>query len=470
MDFRSLSLTDLTSMVQSGDVSAVELTQHALERIEALNPSLNAFVSVDGERALAEAAELDRRRRDGEELGPLAGLPVGVKDLEDAAGFTTTFGSALAAGDAPAGTDSLLVDRLRDAGCVIVGKTNTPEHGYKGDTTNPTFGSTRNPWNLDRSAGGSSGGSAAAVASGMVPLATGSDGGGSIRIPSSVCGLAGLKPSPGRVPIGGAHPPPWGRLAVKGVMARTVRDVALGLDVVIGPDPSDLLSLPMPEQSWFDGVGDLHLPRRVAWSPSLGYAPVDGEVQGLCEAALRRLEDAGTEVVPVDPVFDKDPVSDFLVISGVGTLQQLEHHRGTEQWDLVDPELRFLLEMAANVSSTDLLRSLNAGHYLNLRLVELFHRCTFLVTPTVAGQTGPAGGVGTINGVADANWVRFTYPFNLTGSPAGTIPVGLTSDGMPVGLQIVGPQHADMAVLRVMAAFEELLELDLVAPDLTPVG
>lgn len=465
-----MALTDLTSMVQSGEVSAVELTQHALNRIEALNPMVNAFVSVDGERALAEAAALDQRRRDGEEMGPLAGLPIGVKDLEDAAGFRTTFGSAIAAHDALATADSLLVDRLRDAGCVIVGKTNTPEHGYKGDTTNPTFGATRNPWNLERSAGGSSGGSAAAVASGMVPLATGSDGGGSIRIPASVCGLAGMKPSPGRVPLGGPHPPPWGRLAVKGVLARTVRDSALALDVVIGPDPSDLLSLPMPEQSWLEGVDDLHLPRRVAWSSTLGYAPVDGEVQGLCEAALRRIEDAGTEVVPVDPVFDKDPVSDFLVVSGVGTFHQLEQHRGTPQWDLIDPELRFLLEMASTVSSSDHLRSLNAGHYLNLRLVELFHQSTFLLTPTVAGQPGPAGGVGTINGTEDANWIRFTYPFNLTGSPAGTIPVGLTSDGMPVGLQIIGPRNADMAVLRAMASFEELLDLDLVAPDLTPVG
>lgn len=462
---------DLAASVQAGEVSAVELTTLALERVDALNPTLNAFVAVDAERALAEARSLDERRAEGDDLGPLAGIPIGVKDLEDAMGFTTTFGSGLHANDPVSPRDSLLVDRLRQAGCVVLGKTNTPEHGYKGDTTNPTFGSTRNPWNPERSAGGSSGGSASAVASGMVPLATASDGGGSIRIPSAVCGLPGFKPSSGRVPMGGPRPPTWVLLSVKGLMARTVSDLVLALDAVLGPDPSDLMSLPMPEQSWCEGIEDLHLPRRVAWSPDLGFAPVDREVLGLCEAALRRMEDAGVEVVPVGPVFDKDPVGDFLILSGVGTLELLERHRDTERWDLIDPELRFLLDMAATVSNTDVMRALGSGHRLNLRLVDLFHTSPFLLTPTVAGQTGPAGGVGTIDGVGDPNWVRFTYPFNLTRSPAGTIPVGLTADGMPVGLQIVGPQHADMAVLRLMAALEDLFDLDLVAPDpdLAPV-
>ncbi len=468
MDFRESSLAEIASLVQSGEVSAVEVTSAALARIDALDDAIHAFTAVDGERALADASDLDQRRGRGEDLGALAGVPIGVKDLEDAFGFTTSYGSALSAGDPPAARDSLLVERLKAAGCVVLGKTNTPEHGYKGDTTNPTFGSTGNPWDPSRSAGGSSGGSAAAVAAGMVPLATASDGGGSIRIPSALCGLPGFKPSPGRVPMGGPRPPAWVFLSVKGLLARTVGDVALALDAVLGPDPSDLMSLPMPEQSWADGVEDLRLPRRVAWSPNLGFAPVDAEVLAVCEAALRRIEDTGTEVVPVDGPFDKDPVADFLVLSGVGTLALLQEHRGTDRWEQIDPELRFLLEMADSVSNTRFVEALGAGHLLNLRLVDLFHRCPFLLTPTVAGQTGPAGGVGTIDGVEDPNWVRLTYPFNLTRSPAGSVPVGLTGDGMPVGLQVIGPQHADMAVLRLMAAIEELLDLDLTAPE--PVG
>jgi Asp-tRNA(Asn)/Glu-tRNA(Gln) amidotransferase A subunit family amidase len=463
MDFRTTTVTDLAAQVQSGEVSARELTQHALDRISALDDTYGAFVALDGDQALADADALDERRVAGEDVGPLAGIPIGVKDLEDADGFITTFGSVLHAGDAPAKGDSPLVERLRQAGCIVLGKTNTPEHGFKADTTNPLFGSTRNPWDPSKSAGGSSGGSAAAVAAGLVPLATGSDGGGSIRIPSAVCGLAGFKPSLGRVPAGGSRPPDWADLSSKGIIGRRVRDVALALDVVIGPDPTDLRSLPMPEQSWSDCVDDVHLPRRIGWSPDLGYANVDDEVVRLCEDALRRIEEAGTEVVELDSVFDADPVGDWLILSVVANLRNVEHLRGTDDWERIDPELRDLFKFAEHVSATDVLRAADRCHELNVRLVELFHHASFIVTPTVAGQTGPAGGLGTINGKPDVNWVQMTYPFNLTRSPAGTLPVGLTAEGLPVGLQVVGPQHADVAVLRVLAAFEDLLELDLVA-------
>jgi Asp-tRNA(Asn)/Glu-tRNA(Gln) amidotransferase A subunit family amidase len=278
-----------------------------------------------------------------------------------------------------------------------------------------------------------------------------------------VCGLAGFKPSLGRVPAGGSRPPDWADLSSKGIIGRRVRDVALALDVVIGPDPTDLRSLPMPEQSWSDCVDDVHLPRRIGWSPDLGYANVDDEVVRLCEDALRRIEEAGTEVVELDSVFDADPVGDWLILSVVANLRNVEHLRGTDDWERIDPELRDLFKFAEHVSATDVLRAADRCHELNVRLVELFHHASFIVTPTVAGQTGPAGGLGTINGKPDVNWVQMTYPFNLTRSPAGTLPVGLTAEGLPVGLQVVGPQHADVAVLRVLAAFEDLLELDLVA-------
>ncbi len=227
MDFRTQTLDELATSVRTGQVSAVELTTHALERIEALNPRLNAFCLVDGERAMSEARALDARRAKGEELGALAGIPIGVKDLDDVAGMVTTHGSVLHKENEAARLDSILVRRLREDGCVIVGKTNTPEFGAKPDTYNELFGATRNPWNPAHSPGGSSGGSAAAVAAGMVPLATGSDGGGSIRIPASCCGLSGLKPSHGRVPSGGPEPPSWHDLSSKGVMARRIADVAV---------------------------------------------------------------------------------------------------------------------------------------------------------------------------------------------------------------------------------------------------
>ena len=236
MDFRRVSVIALAEDVRAGRTGARELVTHALERIDALNATVNAFVALDESTALEQAAQIDEMVAAGSDPGPLAGIPIGVKDLEDAAGFVTTHGSPVFAGGAAATADSSLVARLKAAGCIVVGKTNTPELGWKGDTDNTVFGPTHNPWNLDHSPGGSSGGSAAAIASGMVPLATGSDGGGSIRIPSSCCGLSGVKPSLGRVPSGGAEPPDWQNLSTKGPMARRLADVVAALDVVVGPD------------------------------------------------------------------------------------------------------------------------------------------------------------------------------------------------------------------------------------------
>src|ERR1700737_3456830 len=315
MDFRRVRVNALADEVRSGQLAARELVAHALGRIEALNGSLNAFVAVDGDAALKAAAAIDEAVAAGEDPGPLAGIPIGVKDLEDAAGFRTTFGSAAWAASAPATAPSPLVERLVAAGCVVVGKTNTPELGWKAETESPLFGSTRNPWDRARSPGGSSGGSAAAIAAGMVPLATGSDGGGSIRIPSAVCGLSGLKPSLGRVPVGGEEPPGWPNLSSKGPMARTAAEVAYGLDAVIGPDPSDLRSLPMPESSWTAALDRPHVPMAVAWSPTLGYAPLDAEVRAVCERAVSALADAGARVIEVETVFADDPIMTWLTMT-----------------------------------------------------------------------------------------------------------------------------------------------------------
>jgi len=469
MDFRTASVVDLAARVRGGSLTAAELVDHALTRIDAVNPTVNAFVAVDAERARAAAEAVDATVASGGDPGPLAGIPIGVKDLEDAEGYVTTHGSAAHADRPPATADSELVARLVAAGCVVVGKTNTPELGWKPDTENLLFGATRNPWNLDHTAGGSSGGSAAAIAAGMVPLATGSDGGGSLRIPSSCCGLSGVKPSLGRVPSGGPHAPDWQHLSTKGPMARRMADVVAALDVVVGPDATDLRSLPRPEASWPAALEGARPPARVAWSPTLGFADVDAEVVALCRRAVDVLADLGTEVVEVESVFDEDPVDPWLTLSGVYNLRTHAGLLGTPAWDQVDPVLRMILDGAAATSAVDVVRAEDACHELNLRLVDLFHDVRLLVTPTMAAPPPPRslGGAGLINGTRDFNWVKMTYAFNMTRSPAATVCVGLSSAGVPVGLQLVGPQHADLVVIRAAAALEAALGFDAVAPDPT---
>lgn len=460
-------MIDLAAEVRAGKIAARELTSHALEQIEALNPTVRAFVAVDGDRALAQAALVDEKVAAGQDPGPLAGIPIGVKDLEDAAGFVTTHGSAVYAAQPPASADSPLVARLKAAGCIVVGKTNTPELGWKADTENTTFGATHNPWNLDYSPGGSSGGTAAAIAAGMVPLATGSDGGGSIRIPSSCCGLSGIKPSLGRVPTGGPEPPDWHHLSTRGPMARTVAEVVAALEVAVGPDPTDLRSLPKPEASWPAALEGAHVPAKVAWSPTLGYANVDREVLELCEAAVRTLESLGAEIVEVESIFETDPVSDWLNMPLAYNTRLIGEHRGTDVWKKVDPLLAAQIDWAAdNLSAVDLVRAEDACHLLNLRLVELFHDVRLLVTPTCAGSPPPRSlnGAGLVNGEEDFNWVKFTYPFNMTRSPAASICVGRSAQGLPIGLQLVGPQHADLVVIRSAAALEAAIGFSDVAP------
>jgi aspartyl-tRNA(Asn)/glutamyl-tRNA(Gln) amidotransferase subunit A len=461
VDFRRQSVTDLAGLVRAGEVKATELVEAALERIEADNATLNAFVAVDPAAALAAARLVDERRRQGDDPGPLAGIPIGVKDLEDAAGFVTTHGSLLHARRDPAIGDSPLVARLKDAGCVVVGKTNTPEFGWQPQTDNPVFGITHNPWDHERTPGGSSGGSAAAVSAGLVPLATGSDGGGSIRIPAALCGLSGFKPSLGRVPGGGPLPPAWGPLTSAAPMARTTADIAAALDAVIGPDPTDLQSLPMPEASWQGSVENPHVPMRVAWSPTLGYASVDQSVRAVCEHAVKVLADLGAEVVELESVFEADPFGPWRTMSDAYLLRSLSEAYGSELWNRVTPRLAVQLERAASATAVELVQAEDECHLLNLRLVELFHDVRLLATPTVATTAPRCGEPGYVNGQATWGWVQFTYPFNLTRSPAGTVCAGLTDDGLPVGLQLVGPQHADLVVLRAMTALEQTLGIPM---------
>ncbi|WP_419943845.1 amidase [Candidatus Poriferisodalis sp.] len=468
-DFRTVSVEALTAMVKDRTLTAAAVTEHALGRIEALNPQINAFVALDAEDARAQAAAIDERLDGGENVGPLAGIPIGVKDLADAAGFVTARGAMHLRDSPPVAADSTEVARMRAAGAVILGKTNTPEFGCMGDTYNSVFGATWNPWNLSRSAGGSSGGTAAAVMSGMVPVGTGSDGGGSIRIPSSICGMSGLKPSHGRVPSG---PPPPGLLDLScvGPMARRIRDVAYCLDALVGPHPSDLRSLPAPTESWRAALDDPPLPSRVLWAPSIDGGSVDSEIVASCAAAVERLAAEGVEVVEMGTLFDPaDAVSQaFVPLFLIGAMgPAFRPLLGTPAWDDITDWLAVALEeMFEQVTVDTLAAARQQCGEMSMQLGEVMAGFDAMLLPTMAGQTPVVGGGGTIDGVEVENWVRFTPLANLTRRPASTVCSGLTADGMPIGLSVLGPQTDDVAVLQTTAVLEDLVGLDPMPPDL----
>ena len=437
------TLLSLAEQVRTGRRTARSVVTETLANIQQLNTATNAFIAVDVDRALADAEELDRRVMNDGPIGALAGVPLAVKDTEDAIGYRTTYGSQLWANEPVATRDSVLVARLRAAGCIIVGKTNTPELAAKGTTDNPAFGVTRNPYDRTRTAGGSSGGAAVAVATGMVPLATASDGGGSIRIPASACGLPGFKPSLGRIPDGGPAPVDWHHLTSRGVLTRTMDELIAVLDVVVGAEPTDLRSLPAPSMPWTTEVAAESLPRRVGWSPTLGYAEVDPQIAATCRAAVERLAADGVEIVELPTVFATDPVNTWMTL----VASYLKRSVGGRDQRAMDPEVRGYIGIADHVTAQQLIAAEDDCHRINLELVHAFESCDLLLTPTLAFDPGRIG-------ENDARFVRATYPFNLTRSPVGTIPVGTSAAGMPIGLQIAGPQHADVAVLHLMKHLE----------------
>lgn len=453
-------LGTIAGFVRSGEMSAVDVVGAALTAIRDGNPTLNAFVVVDEERAMSDAAEVDRRVASGDMGLALAGLPLAVKDTEHATGYATTFGSRLWAHGPVATHDSVLVGRLRAAGCVVVGKTNTPELAAKGTTDNPLFGATGNPYDPARTAGGSSGGSAAAVAARMVPLATASDGGGSIRIPASACGIPGFKPSLGRIPDGGPTPVDWQNLTSRGVLTRTVDELLIVLDVIVGAEPTDLRSLPTPPVAWSIAVARQQMPARVGWSPTLGYAHNDPQIERTCLHAVEQLAAAGVEIVELPTVFERDPIWTWVTL----VASYLRRSVGDGDLDLMDPAVRAYLKLADTLTAQQLIDAEDECHRLNLALVHTFLSCDLLLTPTLAqspplimvpeGDDGPGDDGPGDDGPGDEAFVRSTYPFNLTRSPAGTMPVGFDAHGMPVGLQIVGPQHGDVAVLHLMRHLE----------------
>ncbi len=449
-----LTALESRALIRARQLSPVELTEAVLARIERLHPALNAFCLIAHEEARAAAREAEIALMKDEPIGPLHGVPLSVKDVIPTRGLVTTGGSRLFAGVTPS-EDALAVARLRAAGAVLVGKTNTSEFGHKAVTDNPLFGATRNPWDPAYSPGGSSGGAAAAVATGQGPIALGTDGGGSVRIPASFCGVYGLKPSWGRVP---GYPvfPGWERFSHTGPITRTVRDAAAVLDVIGGVDDRDLDSLPGEAEGNLEACEQSVRGLHVAWSPDLGYARVDPEVLGLCEEAAAEFESLGCHVEVVNPGWPSPE-------EGFGTMVAAQFHaawadRLPDAESELDPTLVKFVRRGAEVTARQYLDAQRQLRDFWIEAHAFLARFDLLLTPTVAVPPFAAGAPPPreVAGqrVPVLGWMPFTYLFNMTGQPAASVPVGFASTGLPIGLQIVGRRHADRTVLAASAAFE----------------
>ena len=453
-DLCFMPATDLAAAIRTKQVSPVEVVNAVLARIEQLNPRLNAFCLVTAEAARQAAQAAEQAVMRGEPLGALHGVPVSIKDLVITKGMRTMRGSKLYEHDVPT-EDAPVVERLKAAGAIILGKTTTPEFGFKGVTDSPVTGITRNPWHLERTPGGSSGGAGVAVATGMGPLAVGTDGGGSIRIPSSFCGIYGLKPHLGRVPVYPAST--IGDISHVGPMTRTVRDAALMLNAIAGADDRDRLSLPTSHPDYLQAIeGDIR-GLRVAWSADLGFAVVDPQVKQITAAAVAAFSELGCHVEEINPAFD-NPGEFFQYFFYVNIGTMLQDYPGYERQ--IDPQLLANIAEVKGVSGQDYARVMLRRGAIFEKIQRLFATYDVLLCPTVAvppfevGIEGPTQIAGQV--VDRRTWIAMTPLFNLTGQPAATVPCGFTNEGLPIGLQIVGRRFDEATVLRASAAFEAI--------------
>jgi amidase len=447
---------ELASKIRRRQLSAREVMAAHLDRMARVNRTVNAIVSlVEPERALALADEADRRLAAGGEVGPLHGLPIAFKDLVDAVGFPTTKGSPLFVDNYPA-RDALIVERIKAAGALPIGKTNVPEFGLGSHSFNPVFGATRNPYDPTKSAGGSSGGAGAALATGMLPIADGSDTGGSLRNPGNFNNVVGFRPTPGVVP-NWPNAAPWIGLGVKGPMGRTARDAALLLSVMAGGDPRDQLALDAPPARFaaplerdFRGV-------RVAWCPDLGGLPLDRRVRAVLEEGRKGLEAIGCEVEEACPDFG-DADRTFLTlrafVSASGSSDLLDAHR-----DRLKPEAVWDIEQGLPLSAVDVGRAMARQEALFERVRLFLERYEFFacavnqVPPFPVEWRYPTeiAGVEMEHYIA---WMKSAYWVTVTRSPAISVPCGFTPEGLPVGIQLVGRFRADFSVLQLAHAFE----------------
>jgi aspartyl-tRNA(Asn)/glutamyl-tRNA(Gln) amidotransferase subunit A len=446
---------ELAGLIRKKKVSPVEVVRATLERIAKVDPKLNAFVTLTADAAMREARAAERaltRRKPA--LGALHGVPFGVKDLVITQGVRTTFGTPLYRDNVPT-EDAPIVERLKAAGAIMLGKTNTPTFGWIGCTHNLLFGPTRNPWNLERTPGGSSGGASAAVAAGLAPLHVGTDGGGSIRIPASFAGIFGFKASYGRIP----NYPPSGSWNVShvGPMTRTVRDAALMMNVCAGGDDRDQYSLPADGTDYVKAIAGGIKGLRVAYSDDLGFAEaLDPEMRATCAKAARVFRELGGRVEAVNPAWPS-PMDCFVRTFAAGLAVRLAPYL-PERRSEIDPGLLPIVERALAQGPIDYIQAWLERLAWWAHPRALFEKYDLLVTPTVAsppfavGLDTPPDVAGTR--VSFYGWLPYTFPFNLTGQPAASVPCGFTRDGLPIGLQIVGRRYADATVLRACAAFE----------------
>jgi aspartyl-tRNA(Asn)/glutamyl-tRNA(Gln) amidotransferase subunit A len=445
----------LARQIRTKAISPVAVVDAVLRRIEALQPTVNAFITVTADEAREAARRAEAALMAGGPLGPFHGVPFSVKDLLFTKGIRSTMGSLIFADQVPA-EDAVPVRRLREAGAILIGKTTTPEFGHKPLTDSPLFGATRNPWDLSRTAGGSSGGAAAAVATGQGPLALGTDGGGSIRIPAACCGVVGLKPTLGRVPH--VHQADlFASTSYIGPMARSVGEVAACFDVIVGFDPADPHSRPEPLD---DPRGVEVRGLRLGWLPRVGNRLVDPEVLASCEAGVRHLEGRGARVETVEEDFAALEQA-FLVVLQGGLAARVGPHMA-KFGDKVASSLRATIEGGARWSAVDWANALGQRTAVYRRVHALFQRFDFLVSPTVARPAlavdhdpfEPISIGGEIAGSIRGAWYPYMWPFNLSGHPAVSLPCGWSSDGLPIGLQIVGPWYADRRVLALAEHLE----------------
>jgi aspartyl-tRNA(Asn)/glutamyl-tRNA(Gln) amidotransferase subunit A len=461
-DVCAMDTATVARMVAGKQLSPVEAVDAVLDRLDRLDPRLHAFTTVVPDQARTEARRLAEAIARGEDVGPLAGVPTGVKDLICTRGIATKSGSHAYADFVP-DEDDVVVERVRAAGAIVIGKTQVPEFGYSGTGQTPLAAPTANPWNLDRTSGGSSAGSGAAVASGIGPFSLGSDGGGSVRIPASFCGLYGMKATMGRVPLWPGtkderYPgvSSWESLEHIGPLTRTVADAALVLSVIAGPDGRDRLSIPTDDVDWLSATAGELRGVRVAYSPDLGYAAADPQVRAVVDQAVGVFErDLGVSVDRADPGW-ADPYEAFWGVvvaeSDLAGLRRMADELGGR----MSPHL---VEVLRTEWTAEQLTTANVGRKaLANASARFFSRHDLLLTPTLAvpafehGIQGPT----VIDGreVEPFYWLSFTLPWNMTGQPAATVPAGFTPDGLPVGLQIIGRRLDDALVLRASAAFE----------------
>lgn len=453
-DLCYMPAVEMARAIRDKSLSPVEITETILARIERLNPKLNAFCTPTPELAMDEARRAEQAVMDGEELGPIHGVPYSIKDLVVTKDIPTMRGSAIYE-NFVSEEDAPCVTRLKQAGGVMLGKTCTPEFGWKGMTDSLLTGITRNPWDTDRTPGGSSGGASAQVAAGMGPLAIGTDGGGSIRIPSGFTGIFGHKATLGRVPLYPASA--FDGLSHVGPMTRTVEDTALMLSIIAGPHPSDRFCLEAPPEDYVGRLGEGIKGLKVAWSPDLGYASVDKQVAEIAAAAARSFSDLGCDVEEVNPGWG-DPVPFFSVFWEVGAAGMLGDY--IEEWgERMDPGLVDVVHAGMKIPGTEFVKAQIARHEYCDKIRRFFERYDLLLTPGLAVLpfTAGADSPNEINGeLLDwIKWTPFTYPFNLAPNPAASVPAGLSREGLPVALQIVGPRFEDLRVLQASAAFEQ---------------